>query len=189
MESDSAMASYVRDGKVKLIGGDGLVREDVQQAWDATKSNGEVDVVYFGIVLYHTRFCSDTGRSHNSVLGNNTIYRPILDYSATRPKLIAITSNGLDKRTHALLPLPLKPVYKYALRTAHEDKIGLEKNVRNAAGWNEGRRWLVRRTELGHCTPGHVHRWRMFGNQNADAYRLERVNRAWTVSRRTSLIS
>ncbi|GAB1526705.1 hypothetical protein RhiTH_009877 [Rhizoctonia solani] len=190
MESDSAMASYVRDGKVKLIGGDGLVREDVQQAWDATKSNGEVDVVYFGIGGY-PKFSITQGfvlTPADLTTRCSEIILSIVQSSttpATRPKLIAITSNGLDKRTHALLPLPLKPVYKYALRTAHEDKIGLEKNVRNAAGWNEGVEggWFGAQN-LVIVRPAMFTDGECLGNQNADAYRVgEELTSAWTVSR------
>jgi NAD(P)-dependent dehydrogenase (short-subunit alcohol dehydrogenase family) len=49
MESDSAMSGYVRDGQAKLVRGDGLVQEDIQRAWDIAKSDGEIDLVFFGI--------------------------------------------------------------------------------------------------------------------------------------------
>lgn len=49
MESDPAMSGYIRDGKAKLVQGDGLVKEDVQRAWDAAKGDSKVDLVFFGI--------------------------------------------------------------------------------------------------------------------------------------------
>ena len=49
MESDASMTTYIRDGKAKLVHGDGLVQADVQRAWDTAKGDGEVDAVYFGI--------------------------------------------------------------------------------------------------------------------------------------------
>ena len=62
---------------------------------------------------------------------------------STRPRLVTITSNGLDDRSHSLLPLPMRAFYGWGLKVPHEDKINQEKVVKSAAGWDgEGRGWL-----------------------------------------------
>ncbi|CAE6445062.1 unnamed protein product [Rhizoctonia solani] len=190
MESDPAMADFIRDGKIKLVRGDGLVSEDVQRAWDTTRSDGDVDLVYFGIGGY-PKFSITQGfvlTPADLTTRSAEVLLSVIQTSTTpttRPKLVVITSNGLDKRTHALLPLLLKPVYKYALRTAHEDKIGLEKNVQTAAGWDGGADggWFGSQN-LVVVRPAMFTDGECLGNQKADAYRVgEELAGAWTVSR------
>lgn len=104
---------------------------------------------------------------------------------STRPKLIVISSNGLDKRSHSLLPLALKPLYGWVLRGPHEDKIGLEKNVLTAAGWAEGEGggWLGAQN-LVVIRPALLTTGECLGDKKADAYRAgEELKGAWTVSR------
>jgi hypothetical protein len=101
----------------------------------------------------------------------------------TRPKLVVITSNGLDKRSHSLLPLPLKLMYGWLLQLPHEDKIGLEKNVRSAAGWDDNQGWL----DPGRVVivrPALLTNGECLADKKSDAYRTaEELNSAWTVSR------
>ncbi|CAE6472770.1 unnamed protein product [Rhizoctonia solani] len=190
MESDPTMADFVRGGQVKLVRGDGLDREDIQRAWDATKSNGDVDAVYFGIGGY-PKFSITQGfvlTPADLTTRSVEVLLSVIQSSTTpdtRPKLVVITSNGLDKRTHALLPLPLKPIYKYVLRTAHEDKIGLERNVQNAAGRDGGvdGGWLGSQN-LVVVRPAIFTDGECLGNQKADAYRVgEELSSAWSISR------
>ena len=51
------------------------------------------------------------------------------------PKIITISSTGLTKKSHANLPLPLKPLYGYLLAFPHKDKVGMERVVAHCAGW------------------------------------------------------
>ena len=46
-----------------------------------------------------------------------------------------ISSNGLGNTSHAALPPLLKPLYGYALAGPHADKLGMERAVSYAAGW------------------------------------------------------
>lgn len=62
---------------------------------------------------------------------------------ATRPKLITITSNGLDDQSHSALPGPMRALYSWGLKSPHADKVNQEKVVKRAAGWDgEGEGWL-----------------------------------------------
>ncbi|KAH7345685.1 hypothetical protein B0J17DRAFT_764280 [Rhizoctonia solani] len=49
IESDPFMSDYIKNGKAKLVRGDGLVQEDVQKVWNVASSEGQVDLVFFGI--------------------------------------------------------------------------------------------------------------------------------------------
>ena len=188
MKSDAAMSDYIRDGKAKLVQGDGLVQEDIQRAWDTAKGDGEVGLVFFGIGGYPDFKLTKgfvltppdlTTRSMSlllSVIQSSTT-------PTTRPKLITISSNGLDKRTQSLLPLPLKPLYGWALHHAHEDKVGLESNVQTAAGWSGNENWLGERNAV-IIRPALYTNGECLGDKKADAYRTgEELKGAWTVSR------
>lgn len=52
------------------------------------------------------------------------------------PRLLLVSSTGLSKSSHAALPLALKPLYGYLLRSPHVDKLGMERVVAYAAGWD-----------------------------------------------------
>lgn len=58
---------------------------------------------------------------------------PVL--SSNIPNLVLVSSNGLSKTSHESLPLVWKPLYKYALASAHADKLGLERVAGHAAGF------------------------------------------------------
>lgn len=49
------------------------------------------------------------------------------------PKVVTLTSIGLTPREHAKLPLLLKPLYGAFLAAPHEDKLGAERVVVEAA--------------------------------------------------------
>ena len=52
MQADPAMTGYISEGKIKISPGDALVAADVQRAWDTAKSDGGVDLVFYGIGEY-----------------------------------------------------------------------------------------------------------------------------------------
>lgn len=56
-------------------------------------------------------------------------------FPTTGPRLITISSTGLSRASHAALPLALKPMYGYLLRSPHADKLGAERVVAHCAGW------------------------------------------------------
>jgi len=51
------------------------------------------------------------------------------------PKLVLISSIGLSKSSHDSLPCLMKPMYGYLLQGPHADKLGMERIVARAAGW------------------------------------------------------
>lgn len=189
MESDPAMSGYIRDGKAKLVRGDGLVKDDVQRAWDTAKGDSKVDLVFFGIGG-DPKFSLTQGfiiTPPDLTTRSMSVLLSVIQSSTTpttRPKLVTIGSNGLDDRSHSLLPLPLKVFYGWFLRLPHEDKIGLENNVQTAAGWSEGSEgWLDPRDAV-IVRPSLLTSGECLADTKEDAYRTgEELTGAWTVSR------
>lgn len=70
---------------------------------------------------------------------------PAEQMKPTPPRLIVVTSNGLDRTGHAALPLVYKPMYSFLLKGPHADKIGLERVTEHASG----RVWLVDAEQVG----------------------------------------
>ncbi|KAL4242315.1 hypothetical protein ABKN59_012015 [Abortiporus biennis] len=140
-DSDKQIQEYVSKGKVKLVKGDGLSKEDVKKGWDASTElgGGKVDLALSSI----------GGLPKFSITGGFIMDPPDLvthsflnlllalstSPSPNNTKLVAISSTGLTKKAHASLPLLLKPLYGFLLKTPHEDKLGLEKLLSDAAGW------------------------------------------------------
>ncbi|KAG8735649.1 hypothetical protein FRC10_010299 [Ceratobasidium sp. 414] len=148
IKSDESISSYINSGKAIIVPGDSLVEADVQRAWDAAKGNGQVDAVYFGIgaepsfswrkVGFVITPADLTARSMSillSVIKSSTT-------PSTRPKLVTISSNGLDPQSRAILPLTLKILYAWFLRAPFADKAEQERILRRAAGWDGAEGWL-----------------------------------------------
>ncbi|CAE7106082.1 unnamed protein product [Rhizoctonia solani] len=182
MESEPSISEHIRNGLAKLVRGDALVREDVQKAWDVANSDGPVDLIFFGIggdpsFSFVKGFIVNpadiTTRSMSVLLS-------IVQSSTVRPRLVTVSSNGLDQRSHSLLPLPLKIFYGYLLRVPHEDKIGLERNVKQATsseGWLDPKNAVIVRPSL--LTSGECR-----ADTKPSAYRTgDELTSAWTVSR------
>ncbi|KAH7345754.1 hypothetical protein B0J17DRAFT_531278, partial [Rhizoctonia solani] len=182
IDSDPSMSDYVRNGSAKLVCGNALVRDDVQKAWDIANSDGQVDLIFFGIggdpSLSLTKGfvitpADVTTRSMSVLLS-------VVQSSTVRPRLVTVSSNGLDERSHSLLPFPLKIFYGWLLRVPHQDKIGLERNVKQATsseGWLDPRNSVIVRPSL--LTSG-----KCLADTNPDAYRTgEELASAWSVSR------
>ncbi|KAG9105402.1 hypothetical protein FRC07_009312 [Ceratobasidium sp. 392] len=189
MESDASMSVYIKEGKLTIVPRDGLVEADVRKAWDTAKGNGKVDAVYFGIggepsfSLLKFGFviipADLTARSMSvllSIIQSSTT-------PSTRPKLLTVTSNGLDAQSRSVLPLLLKIIYAWFPRGPFADKIQQEIIVKRAAGWDNGEGWLgsdnvviVRPSMLtdGEC----------LADKNENAYRTgEELRSPWTISR------
>ncbi|CAE6452416.1 unnamed protein product [Rhizoctonia solani] len=182
MESDPSMSEYVRNGLAKLVRGDALVREDVQKAWDAASSDGQVDLIFSGIGG-DPSFSITQGfivTPADITTRSMSILLSVVQASPVRPRLVAITSNGLDHRSHSLLPLALRIFYGWFLRQPHEDKIGLESNIKQATsseGWLDPKNAVIVRPAL--LTSG-----KCVADTKPNAYRVgEELGSAWTVSR------
>ncbi|KAG9118635.1 hypothetical protein FRC07_006749, partial [Ceratobasidium sp. 392] len=147
MESDSSMGAYIKDGRVLLVRGDGLAEADVQRAWDTAKGDGQVDAVFFAIggeasiSLLKGAVITPADLTARSMAVLLAVIQSSTTLS-TRPKLVTITSNGLDARSHSLLPFPLKVFYGWLLPIPNKDKVAQENHVKRAAGWEDGEGWL-----------------------------------------------
>ncbi|CAE6348249.1 unnamed protein product [Rhizoctonia solani] len=182
MESDPSMKDYIQNGSAKLVRGDALVREDVQKAVDVANADGKLELIFFGIGGDPT-FSLTKGfviTPADITTRSMSILLSVIQPSNIRPRLVTITSNGLDDRAHSLLPWPLKIFYSWLLRIPHEDKIGLENNIKQATsseGWLDLKNTVIVRPALltdGECV----------ANAQPDAYRVgEELRGTWTVSR------
>ncbi|KAJ1302168.1 hypothetical protein OPQ81_000996 [Rhizoctonia solani] len=182
MQADPSMNEYIRNGSAKLVRGDALVQEDVQKVWDVANSDGQVDLIFFGIggepklSLTKGAIITPVDLTTRSM----SILLSVVQESTVRPRLVTISSNGLDDRSHSLLPFPLRILYGWLLRIPHEDKIGLENNVKQATsreGWLEARNSVIVRPAL--LTSG-----KCAADTKKDGYRIgEELVNAWTISR------
>jgi len=137
-DKDAKIQAFVTSGKAHLVKGDALVQGDVKRAWETSISQvetGSVDLVLFTV----------GGEPNFNLLKGFVISPPdlstrcLLNVITTlpqpTPRIIAITSIGTSRSSHAALPLPLKPVYSTLLAAAHRDKIGMERLMAHCAGW------------------------------------------------------
>jgi hypothetical protein len=51
-DGDENIQKHIKDDKVCLLKGDGLVKEDVQRAWDEAGKAGPVDVLLFSVGMF-----------------------------------------------------------------------------------------------------------------------------------------
>ncbi|KAG9087518.1 hypothetical protein FRC06_002500 [Ceratobasidium sp. 370] len=188
MESDPSMSPYIKDGKAIIVGGDGLVEADVRRAWDTAKGDGQVDAVFFGIggdpsFSLLKGFAITPG---DLTARSMTVLLSVIQSSttpSTRPKLVTITSNGLDDRSHSLLPLPLRLFYAWFLRLPHVDKVEQEIVIKRAAGWDGGEGWLGS-DNLVIVRPAFLTSGECVADKKANAYRTDaELASAWTISR------
>ncbi|KAG8736593.1 hypothetical protein FRC10_009140 [Ceratobasidium sp. 414] len=188
MESDPSMSTYIGDGKAIIVPGDGLVEADVQRAWDTAKGDAQVDAVFFGIggdpsFSLLKGFVITPG---DLTARSMTVLLSVIQSSttpSTRPKLVTITSNGLDDRSHSLLPLPLRLFYAWFLHLPHVDKVEQEIVVKRAAGWDGGEGWLGS-DNLVIVRPAFLTSGECVADKKADAYRTDaELPSAWTISR------
>ncbi|KAF8597888.1 hypothetical protein BDV93DRAFT_527076 [Ceratobasidium sp. AG-I] len=200
MQADPEMSSFISQGKIKISAGDALVAADVQRAWDMAKSDGKVDQVFYGIGG-EPSFSVTQGyvvTPADLTERGMTVLLSVIESSttpSTRPRLVTITSNGLDDRSHGLLPLPMRAFYGWGLKVPHEDKINQEKVVKSAAGWDgEGNGWLgaknlviVRPAFLtsGECKADKkADKENKKGDKKGDAYKTDQeLPNVWIISR------
>ncbi|KAG9127094.1 hypothetical protein FRC07_000697 [Ceratobasidium sp. 392] len=189
VEADSTIGSYISDGKLKVVRGDGLIEADVQQAWTTAKGDQEVDAVFFGIggepkFAFTKGFVMTPGDLTARCM---SVLLSVIQSSttpSTRPKLVTITSNGLDRRTQSLLPLPLKLMYRWLLHVPHVDKIEQENVVKRAAGWDGASDGWLGAQNLAIVRPSMFTSGECVADKKENAYRTdEGLKSAWTVSR------
>ncbi|KAG9076131.1 hypothetical protein FRC06_009685 [Ceratobasidium sp. 370] len=148
IESDESISAYVEGGKAIIVPGDGLVEEDVQRAWVAAKGDGQVDAIYFGIggePSFSWRKAGFVISPADLTARSISILLSVIQSSttpSTRPKLVTITSNGLDPQSRTILPFTLKLLYAWFLRAPFADKAEQERILKRAAGWDGAEGWL-----------------------------------------------
>lgn len=134
---DAQVQEYVKSEKAFLIQGDALKQSDVQNVWAEASRHGDVDVVLFTV--------GGTPKFHPLkgavITPENLVTQCFLNLICTiphtaTPKIVAISSSGLTRESHASLPLLLKPVYGYLLTGPHKDKLGMERVISHCAGWD-----------------------------------------------------
>ncbi|KAG7087726.1 hypothetical protein E1B28_013672 [Marasmius oreades] len=137
LQDDEVIGKYVASGKAFLVKGDALEKSDVENGWKEAGKHGNIDVLLFTV-----------GGTPEMSLTKGAIIKPAdlvtrsfmntittMPTSQPQPKIIAVSSTGLTKTSHASLPLPLKPLYAWMLALPHKDKIGLEIIIHHCAGW------------------------------------------------------
>jgi len=137
-DQDTAIQQYVKSGKAQLLKGDALVQDDVQRAWDQAGSGGIVDLLLFTVggvpkFTFLKGFVISPTNLATQCLINALCTMP---RTSPPPRVIAMSSTGLTRASHANLPLLLKPLYGYLLTVPHKDKLGLERVVAHCAGWS-----------------------------------------------------
>ncbi|KZT63071.1 hypothetical protein DAEQUDRAFT_770956 [Daedalea quercina L-15889] len=142
-DNNEQIQLYIRAGTARLVQGDALKPEDVKRGWEEAQraKNGAVDLVLCsvggtpsfhltkGAVIDPQDLCTHSVR-------NLVATMPVpLRIPAAQPRIIAISSTGLTRASHAQLPLLFKPLYSYALRAPHQDKLAMERVLAHCAGW------------------------------------------------------
>ncbi|KIL67117.1 hypothetical protein M378DRAFT_74281 [Amanita muscaria Koide BX008] len=135
-DKDEVIQGYVKSGKVRLLKGDGLVKEDVQRAWDDAGKEKPVDTVLFTVgrkpLFFHLfkGFLIDPPNLVAQCLLNVLITMP----KPSEPRMIVVTSAGLTPTAHRSLPFLLRLMYTYILCQPHKDKVAVERLVWHCAG-------------------------------------------------------
>lgn len=140
-DGDADIQPHISSGKAKLVQGDATSLDDVARGWSEALSVGNVDFVLFTVGATKLSFSLTQGAVINP---HDLCSRAILNVLSTipesqrapgtQPKIIAVSSTGVTKRSHKNLPLALKPMYSYVLGPAHVDKFGMEHVLSYCAG-------------------------------------------------------
>ncbi|KZV63467.1 hypothetical protein PENSPDRAFT_677996 [Peniophora sp. CONT] len=157
---DETMKDYIRSGNARLVKGDALNKEDVQRGWEeAAKPTHEgnhlgVDALLFTLGQLScvrtwksaiTNTLRKLGGTPKFDMFKGLIISPpdlvthaTLNVLTTLPthdlRIITVTSTGLTKQSHHELPMAMRAMYGYLLRSPHADKQGVETVLARAAG-------------------------------------------------------
>ncbi|KAG8722309.1 hypothetical protein FRC08_004147 [Ceratobasidium sp. 394] len=190
LESDEAISSYIKDGKAIIVPGDALVEADVQRAWNAARGDEKVDVVYFGIggepsfswrkvgfVISPTDLTTRSMSILLSVIQSSTT-------PSTRPRLVSITSNGLDSQSRTTLPLTLRILYGWFLRAPFADKAEQERILKHAAGWDDAEDGWLGSNNVVIIRPSMLTDDECLADKKPGAYRTgPELKNPWSISR------
>jgi len=133
---DETIQKYITSGKAFIVQGDAMKAEDVQRAFEKASVDGPIDICLFtvggtgsfkiskGVVLDSPTLCTTSMLNVLAAMPRDPL-----------PKLILVSSIGLNKASYKSLPLLLKPMYGYVIEGPLADKLGMERAVARAAGW------------------------------------------------------
>ena len=128
--------------KLNVIKGDALKAAQVTSAFEQAQQRfGKIDAVVFSIggrPVFSKNPFSPLTLSPESICErasrNVTDALLALPANVPQPRLIVVSSNGLGKQGHALLPYLMRPLYSYLLPVPHKDKEQMEIHLHHLAG-------------------------------------------------------
>lgn len=138
LENDENFKPHIASGKATLVKGDAMSYDDVLAAWKAASSQKPVDLLLFTVgavqASFHLTkgFIVTPGNLCTTAILN--VQRAIVQTGSAIPKIVVLSSTGLTRQSKAVMPLLLRPLYGWALHTAHEDKRGLETVIHHGIG-------------------------------------------------------
>jgi len=142
-DANEEMQNYIKNGTARLVKGDALNREDVLKGWEVAaepESPGGargVDVLLFSVGSTSPKLHPLKGVI---ILPADLVTHTLVNTLSTiptdipTPRIVAVTSVGLTKESHAALPLPTRALYSYLLDGPHEDKKGAETVLAHVMG-------------------------------------------------------
>jgi NAD(P)-dependent dehydrogenase (short-subunit alcohol dehydrogenase family) len=157
LENDPEVQPYLQSKHAKLIRGDALNEADVTSAWNEAMADGvPIDYVLFSVGTFlqtkpyrHSQYLLPTGGTPSFSLTKGFVVTPpnlcthsllntliAIAQAKARPRVIAVTSQGITKEGHRNLPLPLRLLYA-TMEVPHIDKHGMEQ----LAAYCDGRTW------------------------------------------------
>ncbi|EPQ57839.1 hypothetical protein GLOTRDRAFT_36959 [Gloeophyllum trabeum ATCC 11539] len=137
-DNDEKIKTYVTSGRARLVKGDALNKEDLLRAWQIAGQSENEGVV--GLLLFTVGGKPSFSITKGAIitpadLCTQSLLNALTTIPASnKPKIIVITSNGLDKASHKALPLPMRLLYEYLLGGPHEDKLGAERVLAHCTG-------------------------------------------------------
>lgn len=162
LDNNEEMQPFIQSGKAILIKGDALNKEQVETAWKTANEGSPVDLVLFtvgafvsqGIYFSSTHTYTTIGGTPKFTVTKGLVISPpnltthslsnvLQAIAASNPnpnlRIIAVTSTGVTKESHDALPLGMKTLYSWGLRSPHADKMGMERLLQHAIGlkWTE----------------------------------------------------
>lgn len=126
-------------GNLHMIKGDALVTEDIKKVFDVAGPNVDMVITSLGGKPDFSNPLKPNISPAAICSRSNAVFLPVLkEYcdSNPTPRLIAVTSNGLDKATHDALPFLIKMMYNWILPVPHDDKIEMENIILTLMGRN-----------------------------------------------------
>ncbi|VDB82674.1 unnamed protein product [Peniophora sp. CBMAI 1063] len=139
-DDDATMQTYIHNGSVRIVKGDALDKEDVQRGWqEAAKPSHDGDLAGVDTLLFTLGgtpkfdFCKGLVISPPDLVTHATL-NVLTTLPTPCPRIVTVTSTGLTKQSHNELPMAMRAMYGYLLRSPHADKQGVETVLARASG-------------------------------------------------------